>query len=269
VALSDQQGTSHSATNKQKIFDEISRALEEAWRLPEERRRQIVKRLFLQWHPDKNPGNEVFCTEVFQHIKNEIERLDRRESRRGDSSSYGTFYGFWESRAGQYRSQRQEYRDSFSRHYGPSGYRTGSWFVPPRFCTTNPQPQEATRWFRQAEADLVAADNDIATEKPSYEWACFKCHQAAEKGLKAAQYSVDAHKTNIHDLVQNALKLDDSQLTTLSSQLENRLGDSTRMRYPDQVWFPRIPNDIYSRDMAQDALGLATSILDKVRSRVL
>ena len=93
--------------------------------------------------------------------------------------------------------------------------------------------------------------------------------QAAEKALKAAQYSVDAHKTNIHNLVLNSQTLNDSQLTTLSSQLENRLGDSTRMRYPDQVSFPRIPNDVYSQDMAQAALGVARSILDKVRSRVL
>jgi len=93
--------------------------------------------------------------------------------------------------------------------------------------------------------------------------------QAAEKALKAAQYSVDAHKNNIHNLVQNSRALDDSQLTTLSSQLESSLGDSTRMRYPDQVCFPRIPNDVYSRDMAQEALGLARSILDRVRSRVL
>ena len=93
--------------------------------------------------------------------------------------------------------------------------------------------------------------------------------QAAEKALKAAQYSVDAYKTNVHNLVQNALTLDDSNLTTLSRQLETRLGDSTRMRYPDQVCFPQIPNDVYSRDMAHNAVELATMILDKVRSRVV
>ncbi|KAL9966873.1 hypothetical protein ACROYT_G025009 [Oculina patagonica] len=283
VVLSDQQGPSRSMTDKQQIFEEITRTLEEAWRLPEDRRRQIIKRLFLQWHPDKNPGNEVFCTEVFQHIKNEIERLERGESRRGENGSsgsyyrgsYGAFYGFWEARARRYNSQRREYRDNFFRNYGSSGhstrshtFRTHSWEVPPSFCTTNPQPRQARRWFRQAEADLAAADNDIATLKPSYEWACFKCHQAAEKALKAAQYSVDAYKTNVHNLVQNALTLDDSQLTTLSSQLEDRVGDSTRMRYPDQVCFPQIPNDVYSREMARNALELATMILDKVRSRV-
>ncbi|XP_020614667.1 sacsin-like [Orbicella faveolata] len=277
IVLSN-QGSSHPPTDKQQILDEITKTLEEAWRLPEDRRRQIVKRLFLRWHPDKNPGNEVFCTEVFQHIKSEIERLERGESRRSESwssdsrshrRSYGAFYGFWGTRARQYSSQRKEYRDSFFHHYGSSGYRTRSWYVPPSFCTTNPQPREARRWFRQAEADLAAVDNDIATVRPSYEWACFKCHQAAEKALKAAQYSVDAHKTNIHNLVQNSLILHDSQLTRLSSQLENHLGDSTCMRYPDQVWSPKIPNDVYSQEMARDALELARRILDQIRSRVL
>ena len=51
--------------------------------------------------------------------------------------------------------------------------------VPPSFSTTNPQPRQARRWFRQAEADLAAVFNDINTSKPSYEWACFKCHQVS------------------------------------------------------------------------------------------
>ena len=176
VVPSDMQGRSITTTEKQQMLDEISKTLEEAWRLPEDRRRQIIKRLFLRWHPDKNPGNEEFCTEVFQHIKNEIERLERGELR-NYGASYGAFYGFWGSRASRYNSQRREYRDSFYRHYGSCGNRTRSFEVPPSFCTTNPQPREARRWFRQAEADLAAADNDIDTEKPSYEWACFKCHQ--------------------------------------------------------------------------------------------
>ena len=87
--------------------------------------------------------------------------------------------------------------------------------------------------------------------------------------MKAAQYTLDAIKTNVHNLLQNALMLDDSQLTTLSGQLERHVGDSTRMRYPDQVLSPnQIPNDVYSEEMARRALELATKILDIVRSRV-
>ena len=102
----------HQGTNmdsKHEIFQEITKTLEEAWGLSEDRRRQVVKRLFLLWHPDKNPGNEEFCTEVFQHIKNEIERLERegwgrRERERSESyhygdGLYGAYFGFWGTRA--------------------------------------------------------------------------------------------------------------------------------------------------------------------------
>ena len=51
--------------------------------------------------------------------------------------------------------------------------------IPPSFCKRNPQPGEAHRWFRQARADLKAADKDLAADNPSYEWACFKCHQVS------------------------------------------------------------------------------------------
>ena len=49
--------------------------------------------------------------------------------------------------------------------------------VPPSFCEKNPQPGEAKRWFRQAEADLEAGRKEITFSRDSYEWACFKCHQ--------------------------------------------------------------------------------------------
>ena len=179
----------HQGTNmdsKHEIFQEITKTLEEAWGLSEDRRRQVVKRLFLLWHPDKNPGNEEFCTEVFQHIKNEIERLEREgwgrsERERSESyhygGSYGAFFGFWGTRAREYCSRRREYQETYHRHYGTWGHGTRTWEVPPSLCETNPQPGQARRWFRQAEADLNAVVNDIQTGNASYEWASFKCHQ--------------------------------------------------------------------------------------------
>ena len=86
--------------------------------------------------------------------------------------------------------------------------------------------------------------------------------------MKAAQYSVDSSKTNVHNLVQNSLTLKDSNLTSLSSDLESLLGDSTRMRYPDQLCCPRIPSDSYTQEMAREALQLATKIFDNVRGKV-
>lgn len=193
ITPSAQQGNSQSTMEKQAVFDEISRTLEEVWRLPEERKRKVMKRLILQWHPDRNPGNEIFSTEVFQHIMNEIERLEKEGPGRSEKGSpesychrgsYGDFFSFFGASAGararRYTSQRHEYRDNYYRHYGSWDHGTRTWDVPPSFCTRNPQPREARRWLRQADADLAAVRNDIKTAHPSFEWACFKCHQVCK-----------------------------------------------------------------------------------------
>lgn len=44
----------------------------------------------------------------------------------------------------------------------------------------------ASKWLRQAEADLLAAKDSL--DHGHHEWACFQCHQAAEKALKAFLY---------------------------------------------------------------------------------
>ena len=117
---------------------------------------------------------------------NEIERREKEgtgESERQDirryhhRGCYSGFFSFWGARAGQYKSRRRDYQDSYYELHGSWDHHQTSWEVPPSFCSRNPQPGEAKRWLRQASADLEAVDNDINSEKPSYEWACFKCHQ--------------------------------------------------------------------------------------------
>jgi len=68
--------------------------------------------------------------------------------------------------------------------------------------------------------------------------------------------------------MRNASRLGDSELTRLANQLEHQVVDSTRMRYPDQVSYPQIPNDVYSVEMAHEALELARSILERVRCAI-
>ena len=158
-------------SNKEEVFGEISKILEYAWTTPEEQRRQIVKRLVLRWHPVKNLGDEEFCVSAFEHIKNEIFRL---------GGSFDKYIDVWVTRAREHTSQRHEYREMFLQEYGSceSLSERELWHnIPPSFCKRNPQPGEARRWFKQAEADLAAGANDIDCSRPSYEWACFKCHQ--------------------------------------------------------------------------------------------
>ncbi|XP_068720137.1 sacsin-like [Montipora capricornis] len=136
------------------------------------------------------------------------------------------------------------------------------------FCTRNPQPQEAKRWLRQAKADLEAAVNGFSLTIPFYEWICFQCHQAAEKAIKAVRYENGVEKVDVHNLVLNCSDLADTKLIDLARALEKLVGDSTRMRYPDRVPHPQIPNDLYSRSMANEAQEIAARIVAHVEERL-
>ena len=164
----EQDGLHESITEVRKG---ISETLELAWKLPEEERVQIVKRLFLQWFPKENISNLEFLAAAFKHLRSEITRLG------GFNDS---LFVSWVSCATSRDSQRETYRNHYRRHYGPwtssSGHVARESF-PPSFCDKNPQPGEARRWFRQAEADLEAGTTEISSGSDSYEWVCFKCHQ--------------------------------------------------------------------------------------------
>ncbi|XP_077979802.1 sacsin-like [Glandiceps talaboti] len=179
------------------VLDEVSNLLEAIWfdnSLSEEQRRRAIKRLYLKWHPDKNPGDELFVTEVFKHLKAELERLKDgrprskrlkrdssgryrprhfRTSEHGRQTSYSKHYGSWDDEANTYK-QRWSARGSSS----SSSHK--SFSQSPRI----PNKREGQRWFRQARADLRSATNDVHREGCSYEWVGFKCQQATEKSLK-------------------------------------------------------------------------------------
>ena len=86
--------------------------------------------------------------------------------------------------------------------------------------------------------------------------------------MKAAKYTIDAEKSNVHNLLSICYGLDDPVLLQLASQLESLVGSSTRMRYPDNLCFPKIPNEVYDTQMAEKALGLAKKIVERVKSRI-
>lgn len=150
-----------------------------------------MKRLFLQWHPDKTLEDQAFCQDVFQHLQDELARLEsnkaqrtRRKSSRTKANHYEAFFDFWRTRARRHQVQRREYKATYLQKFGSreltSALHGSETVIPPSFCTKNPQPGEARRWFRQARADLKAADKDVAAaDNPSYEWACLKCHQVS------------------------------------------------------------------------------------------
>jgi len=272
------------------LCEEVSDCLDEAWTLPEAQRRKVIKRLLLKWHPDKNIGDEQVATIVTQHIYAELERLAAglpRESKfkeemagfqfdprnpfaqsesfkRNFYNAYKKFYEEADKRAKEHKEQRKRYEENFSREYS-SAKTEYNFDVPPSFSSSNPQPAQARRFFRQAAEDLHAADNDYDAKEPAYEWVCFKAHQAAEKALKAAQFSVDAMTSFSHDLPSIASNIEDATLRQLAIKLQRIVGSSNKMYTPDPIDYIKIPHDEYTKETAADAVICATDILEKVK----
>lgn len=79
-------------------------------------------RLLLKWHPDKNPGREKFASEVFKHLKKQIELYKTDPFLAGYyRSAYSSYSGFntssgYGSTAGATSGAKTD--DYRSRHYG-------------------------------------------------------------------------------------------------------------------------------------------------------
>jgi len=60
----------------EEVKERISETLDDAWELPEAERKKAVKKLLLQWHPDKNLERGEEAKVLFQHLQKEIKRCE-------------------------------------------------------------------------------------------------------------------------------------------------------------------------------------------------
>ncbi|XP_065674257.1 sacsin-like [Hydra vulgaris] len=222
--------------------------------LSSEDKKKVIRRLYLRWHPDKNAlKNKDKATKIFQFLQKCINM-----SEEGMSNSFSR----WSSEASRDRNNfRNYFKTFFKSDFYNNCQRSRSW-VPPSFQKKNPQPGEAKRWLRQAKVDL-----DCAEKEGCFEWKCFKSHQAAEKSLKSAQYLIDFKSIKSCSLIENARGLD-TQLQNWASELECLVGSSSKLRYPDQWRYPRIPHESYNSDQADKSLEIARHIYENVQRKL-
>ncbi|WAR13130.1 SACS-like protein [Mya arenaria] len=151
-------------------FDEncrrIREMLTEAFRLGDQALKIVIRRLIKKWHPDKNVGNESYCTRIYNYLRELILRLERGESINEEivnattgmsapdmsGSSYKTTteraYQTGGTYARGYRANIDEYNRSFRQgHYS---HRSSD-------STPRPSIGESRRWLRQAKQDYSAA----------------------------------------------------------------------------------------------------------------
>ncbi|XP_046575222.1 sacsin-like [Haliotis rubra] len=221
-----------------------------------EERRRVKKRLYLAWHPDKNIGNEDFCTKVCHYIQSYVTKLEKGQSitEGGDvpaDDADSSFFEHMRKRSSHQRSQYQQHQDqrdtSYNRHH-----------------SAHPQPEEATRWLRQATYDLRSARDTLQLGR-DYNWVSFKALKAAEKAVISAWYNRDARKAQSQwkkGIIKAASRLGNVRLSELVTQLQNVVGDDDRMLFPYRLACPNTPADVYTENTARQACELAERVLN-------
>ncbi|KAM4702085.1 LOW QUALITY PROTEIN: sacsin [Discoglossus pictus] len=267
------------------ILREVTSIMEQAWKLPESERKKIIRRLYLKWHPDKNAENLDIANEVFKHLQNEINRLEKqsfadqnidRAARRtftttsaryqSDKSSFQRFYTSWNQEATSHKSERQQYKEKFSSTTG--AYDSRRFFVPPTFKSVG-NPVEARRWLRQARANFSAARNDM--HKNANEWVCFKCYLSTKLALIAADYAVRGKSDKDVKPTALAQKIEEygQQLNGLTNDVQTLEAygvDGLKTRYPDLLPFPQIPNDRFTSEVAMRVMECTACIIIKLEN---
>ena len=244
--------------------NEVRKALAEIHKLPEDKRKKAIKRLYLRWHPDKNMEMQEIANGVMKFIQNEVEKFSKGESGSreqgfaGTQSDFSDFFRQWYQRG---RRQHSSY-ENFRRHNPRfTGFTSHS-----RRRYTGPDARLSKMWMRQSKEDLRSIEHLLAARNPLYYLVCFQCHQVAEKALKGALYAFSGiadRQLSTHDLVQLAYDLSllpgAPDVTARVARLSNYY-DTTR--YPDKQVPPKVPADVFQdSQQAQEAFRLAKEVL--------
>ncbi|KAK3591138.1 hypothetical protein CHS0354_040202 [Potamilus streckersoni] len=261
----------------------IHSILRKAWTLSERERRSVIKRLWLKWHPDKNKGQEDYCQKVFNYINATILKLERGQpldNYDGYNSGFpetftGTRYETMShrmrQRGSQYSREYDQYYEYFDQAHGRNQDSSSS-FNGGATSFSVPLPTEAKRWMQQAKRDFLAAEAFFpsAESVAAFNWICYSCHQATEKALKAGGFAVDANSVprHSHQLTQIAAQLSDN-IRELAQEIQNCVGEHTRMRYPDSIVNQRIPSESYTEGHATEMLRLTRRVHDLVNEEYL
>ena len=121
------------------------------------------------------------------------------------------------------------------------------------------------RWFKQAESDLKAAKNSLASQ--NYDWSCFQSQQAAEKSMKAFLYKKGYTSIITHSLKELVMEAEKREASFSTIKLEAKHLDMFYIptRYPNGLAGNLAPFEFYEEEDAKKCINYAESILMLVK----
>ena len=235
--------------------DEIIERLDQLSRFDQNEQQIIIRRLLLQWHPDKNLEYITLAQRVHGFLKDVLETREL--------------------------CTRQTIEDCDRIAYS---HRLHSKEDPPIYhpfeTSCEPDYREARCWLEQAKVDKAALDvllNAANATNKLFGHVCFMAHEVAEKALKAGMYAVHGRRTDaylmdhhIEPIYTNiADKLSDESCRTLVKHLHVlRQGKYyLKTRFPNQ-WYYSSPANHFKLKQAEDAQKIAEDFIRTVETLI-
>ena len=144
-------------------------------------------------------------------------------------------------------------------------------------CSTcSPQPEIGRMFYRQAEADLLAAreqyEVQVKKENGNFAVVCFLCHECAEKvliGVLLLKKGLDSRQNRSHDLrtfmpALSCVYFSESAMITVKECILELNSYYIYTRYPDAL--RDVPALFYKRDNAHKALESAETIVKEINA---
>lgn len=289
----DAKGSQRTTINSEElksVKEKICKELREIWKLSEDLRKKAIKRLYLKWHPDKNPDNPDFAEEVFKFLQSQIKRMERGETISSDDTPFSSsertwsYYDFssWDNTARDHshwsRKEQNYYSSRHHSHDFSSGFGASSFFHESSQTNKEGDVAEGWRWIKQAEVDfrMLVASNTVAQQDPDlkgYGLVCYMAHQVAEKALQGGVFALcgkDKRNITDHNLSHRAYMIQAKKLGQtfgLLSHVTPLESYYLNTRYPNR--WPNdtdIPADHYSASEAEAALDHAKFVLEMVKN---
>ena len=263
--------TSEEDKDISEIKDGLRKKLQEIWGWDANSRNTALRRLYLQWHPDKNLHNVKRAEEMFMFLKDEIGRLEGVHGRaivshededtvlQSECAIPRTVINGWDHMASSHRSASQQSRD-----------------VPcfPQQYAVFPEPEEGKQWIKQAEVDfdVLCCIHDSLSNDTFCGHVCFMAHQVAEKALKGGAYFLCGlendvlhghHLTKLARILETVHQANTDNLVCSAMSLESYYLDT---RYPNRWPGHTAPSGHYYKEQADEAKEKARRVLDIVKN---
>ena len=123
--------------------------------------------------------------------------------------------------------------------------------------------KEFERWMKMAKLTLNSARGDL--ERGDYNWSCFKSHQGAEFATRALFHGLGLEATG-HSILRLMRKLKEESIN-INEDLISAASMLDKYYIPTRyvsAWSEGIPQEYYTKEEAENAIRLASLIIDSI-----